>query len=132
MRYIDDASHSLRYEKRKHARNIVVPTDDGQVKLDLRSYGEPTCLFGEDAPDRRERLKQLLTKIGPAARKRVASDDSPRPRSVFVNSRTLTGCADPPSRGVGAPHQCLRRGVGAPRQCLEGGSAHPISVLSVR
>eukprot|EP00729_Bicosta_minor_P028112 gene28112-27406_t len=37
----------------EHARNIVVPTDDGQVKLDLRSYGEPTCLFGEDAPDRR-------------------------------------------------------------------------------
>ena len=28
------------YEKRKHARNIVVPTDDGQVKLDLRSYVE--------------------------------------------------------------------------------------------
>jgi len=32
-----------------------VPTNDNQVKLQLRDAGEPICLFGEGAPERRER-----------------------------------------------------------------------------
>ena len=47
-------------EKRRLARTLVVPTDDTEVKLSLRKRGLAICLFGEDAHDRRERLRGLL------------------------------------------------------------------------
>ncbi|XP_064650294.1 U4/U6 small nuclear ribonucleoprotein Prp4-like isoform X2 [Lineus longissimus] len=52
------------FEKRKRARQIQVSTDDGEVKVNLRKYGEPICLFGEGPADRRERLRQLLASLG--------------------------------------------------------------------
>ncbi|KAL1524442.1 hypothetical protein AB1Y20_019337 [Prymnesium parvum] len=47
-------------EKRKRARELAVPTNDNAVKLKLREFGEPICLFGETAPDRRERLREVM------------------------------------------------------------------------
>eukprot|EP00962_Isochrysis_galbana_P025820 scaffold7991_cov106-Isochrysis_galbana.AAC.3 len=47
--------------KRKRARELAVPTNDNQVKLKLREAGEPICLFGEGAPERRERLRETMT-----------------------------------------------------------------------
>lgn len=47
-------------EKRKRARELAVPTNDNAVKLKLREYGEPICLFGEAAPERRERLREVM------------------------------------------------------------------------
>ncbi|KAI7833669.1 WD40-repeat-containing domain protein [Kickxella alabastrina] len=44
-------------------RNIAVPTSDSAVRADLRKHGEPICLFGEDAADRRNRLRYVLSKI---------------------------------------------------------------------
>lgn len=44
-------------------RNVAAPTDDLQVKQRLRSLGEPAHLFGEDAADRRDRLKALLFEL---------------------------------------------------------------------
>lgn len=58
-------------ERRKRAKSIPVPTDDGRVKLKLRELGHPICLFGEDAHDRRERLRELLSRLSPDEVQRV-------------------------------------------------------------
>ncbi|KAG8780153.1 hypothetical protein FRC15_009729 [Serendipita sp. 397] len=51
-------------ERKKRARAIAVPTDDGRVKKRLRELGEPITLFGERAADRRARLIHLLSQKG--------------------------------------------------------------------
>ena len=48
------------FEADKKARSIAVPTADNEVKARLRSLAEPICLFGEQAVDRRDRLRSLL------------------------------------------------------------------------
>jgi U4/U6 small nuclear ribonucleoprotein PRP4 len=54
----------LRQVQAQHAaRTISVPTSDPKVKLNLRVIGEPIVLFGEKAPERRERLRTLLMQI---------------------------------------------------------------------
>ena len=47
-------------EKRKRARELAVPTNDNAVKLRLREFEEPIVLFGEAAPERRERLRDIM------------------------------------------------------------------------
>lgn len=47
-------------EIRKRARELAVPTNDNAVKLKLREFGEPIALFGEAAPERRERLRDVM------------------------------------------------------------------------
>ncbi|KAJ1863741.1 hypothetical protein LPJ73_000448, partial [Coemansia sp. RSA 2703] len=50
------------FQRKRIARTIVVPTDDREVKAELRKLGHPICLFGEDASDRRNRLRFVLSK----------------------------------------------------------------------
>lgn len=38
-----------------------IPTNDAEVRLELRKLGEPITFFGEREPERRERLVRLLT-----------------------------------------------------------------------
>ena len=47
-------------EKRKRARELAVPTNDNAVKLKLREFDEPIVIFGEGAPERRERLRDIM------------------------------------------------------------------------
>ncbi|KAJ2800897.1 hypothetical protein H4S07_005065, partial [Coemansia furcata] len=48
------------FERKKLARTIATPTDDKLVKEHLRKHEQPICLFGEDAGDRRNRLRYIL------------------------------------------------------------------------
>eukprot|EP00177_Eucheuma_denticulatum_P001787 GFKZ01003200.1.p1 GENE.GFKZ01003200.1~~GFKZ01003200.1.p1 ORF type:complete len:440 (-),score=56.21 GFKZ01003200.1:240-1559(-) len=41
--------------------NAQVPLDDATVRQYLRARSQPVCLFGEDAHDRRHRLRQYMT-----------------------------------------------------------------------
>lgn len=50
-----------KFERKRFANTIAVPTDDGRVRAKLRELGEPMTLFGEDPADRRARLRELLT-----------------------------------------------------------------------
>jgi U4/U6 small nuclear ribonucleoprotein PRP4 len=49
------------YKLKKLAKTFPLPTNDKEVKMRLRELGKPICLFGEKAPDRRERLKKEIT-----------------------------------------------------------------------
>ncbi|CAG8632257.1 11173_t:CDS:10, partial [Ambispora leptoticha] len=51
------------FERKKRARTLAVPTDDGRVRAKLRELNEPQCLFGEGPGDRRDRLRYLLSKL---------------------------------------------------------------------
>lgn len=51
------------FERRRRARQMHVPTDDTEVKSNLRQLNEPICLFGEGPVERRERLKELVSKL---------------------------------------------------------------------
>ena len=45
-------------------KKLVVPTDDKLVQARLRELGEPIILFGEDPPERRDRLRSVMTRKG--------------------------------------------------------------------
>ncbi|KAG8836031.1 hypothetical protein FRC17_010495 [Serendipita sp. 399] len=63
-------------ERKKRARAIAVPTDDGRVKKRLRELGEPITLFGERAADRRARLIHLLSQKGDDVPEAMEVDES--------------------------------------------------------
>lgn len=52
-----------KFEARKRARSIVVPTSIEDVKRKLRELGHPITLFGENPMDRRERLKEVIAEL---------------------------------------------------------------------
>ncbi|CAD8212822.1 unnamed protein product [Paramecium pentaurelia] len=43
------------------ARKLMVPTQESEIKSQLRQLGQPVTYFGESAVDRRQRLRTLLT-----------------------------------------------------------------------
>ncbi|KAJ2282604.1 hypothetical protein GGH14_001463 [Coemansia sp. RSA 370] len=51
------------FDRKRIARTIAIPTNDTHVKDALRQNEQPICLFGEDAGDRRDRLRYILSKI---------------------------------------------------------------------
>eukprot|EP01104_Vermistella_antarctica_P020469 TRINITY_DN8763_c0_g1_i1.p1 TRINITY_DN8763_c0_g1~~TRINITY_DN8763_c0_g1_i1.p1 ORF type:complete len:559 (-),score=142.71 TRINITY_DN8763_c0_g1_i1:382-2058(-) len=74
------------FEERKKLKQVVVPTNDLEVKMRLRELGAPICLFGEIASDRRNRLRKVIadqgiTEIAPSQaaameEKRIAEENS--------------------------------------------------------
>jgi U4/U6 small nuclear ribonucleoprotein PRP4 len=92
------------FERRKKARQIAVSTDDIEVRAHLRQLNEPICisfsltifklfktyflikgLFGEGPADRRERLRQLLARLGQDAIKKKKEDEKDeKDREVFI------------------------------------------------
>ncbi|KAK5578525.1 hypothetical protein RB653_008197 [Dictyostelium firmibasis] len=48
------------YERKKRAKQVIVPTVDNLVKLKLRELSEPIILFGEKPEHRRSRLREIL------------------------------------------------------------------------
>ncbi|KAF6718774.1 U4/U6 small nuclear ribonucleoprotein Prp4 [Oryzias melastigma] len=69
------------FERRRRARQITVSTDDAEVKAGLRALGEPITLFGEGPADRRERLRSVLSVVGPDALKKSRKDEERARRS---------------------------------------------------
>ncbi|XP_040014303.1 U4/U6 small nuclear ribonucleoprotein Prp4 [Xiphias gladius] len=69
------------FERRRRARQITVSTDDAEVKAGLRALGEPITLFGEGPADRRERLRSVLSVVGPDALKKSRKDEERAKRS---------------------------------------------------
>ncbi|XP_049907613.1 U4/U6 small nuclear ribonucleoprotein Prp4 [Epinephelus moara] len=69
------------FERRRRARQITVSTDDAEVKAGLRALGEPITLFGEGPADRRERLRSVLSVVGPDALKKSRRDEERAKRS---------------------------------------------------
>lgn len=51
------------FERKRRARQMHVPTDDKEVGAQLRIHGAPFCLFGEGPAERRDRLKDLLSRL---------------------------------------------------------------------
>lgn len=54
------ADKLAKFEVKRVARSLLVPTDDGEVRQNLRMRRLPVCFFGEDAHDRRERLRAIM------------------------------------------------------------------------
>jgi len=52
-----------KFESGKRARTIIVPTSIEEVKLQLRQLGHPITLFGEDAMERRDRLRSVIAEM---------------------------------------------------------------------
>lgn len=50
-------------ERKTQARKLVLPTKDLDVRLRLRSMGQPITLFGERQADRRDRLRDLISRL---------------------------------------------------------------------
>uniref|UniRef100_A0A673LR55 U4/U6 small nuclear ribonucleoprotein Prp4 n=1 Tax=Sinocyclocheilus rhinocerous TaxID=307959 RepID=A0A673LR55_9TELE len=69
------------FERRKRARQITVSTDDVEVKACLRALGEPITLFGEGPAERRERLRNILSVVGPDALKKSKKEDEKAKRT---------------------------------------------------
>jgi len=55
------------FARKRRARQLHVPTDDKEVGALLRSHEQPYCLFGEGPAERRDRLKELLSRLDPDA-----------------------------------------------------------------
>uniref|UniRef100_A0A915J9B0 Pre-mRNA processing factor 4 (PRP4)-like domain-containing protein n=1 Tax=Romanomermis culicivorax TaxID=13658 RepID=A0A915J9B0_ROMCU len=66
------------FERRKRARQMTLPTDDGEIKLMLRQLDQPICLFGEDKPDRRERLRTFLSMLDEEEAQRILRKEDPK------------------------------------------------------
>lgn len=73
-------------DQRKSARRVAVPTDDRDVRLRLREYGEPMTLFAEREPDRRARLLQVIMENGgqPAKGAIVEESDSDEEEEFYT------------------------------------------------
>lgn len=50
-------------ERKTKARKLIVPTKDLDVRHKLREMGQPITLFGERQADRRDRLRDLISRL---------------------------------------------------------------------
>lgn len=57
------AENLRKYETKKRARAIMVPTSIEEVKAKLRELRQPITLFGEGPADRRERLREVIASM---------------------------------------------------------------------
>lgn len=66
-------------ERKTQARKLVVPTKDLDVRLKLREMGQPITLFGERQADRRDRLRDYISRLkqkGDGGDESMGSDSS--------------------------------------------------------
>jgi U4/U6 small nuclear ribonucleoprotein PRP4 len=66
-----DDARVQRIEQTRVSKSIIVPTRDAEVRVFLRGLREPVTLFGEGNLERRDRLRELLTKLDQDAIERL-------------------------------------------------------------
>ena len=60
----EHASKLLENSQKHRAFTVLVPTNDEEVRVELRMLGFPVTFFGERQADRRERLRGQLSRLG--------------------------------------------------------------------
>ncbi len=96
-----------RIEVEKLARTMPVPVDNTAVCLRLRLLGQPITIFGETAPDRRERLRRHFAEMHLDGTLTAFNKQFERPKESLA-SKLPTG--DQPSfRAEGPPDLALHR-----------------------
>uniref|UniRef100_M4B2G3 Pre-mRNA processing factor 4 (PRP4)-like domain-containing protein n=1 Tax=Hyaloperonospora arabidopsidis (strain Emoy2) TaxID=559515 RepID=M4B2G3_HYAAE len=87
-----------RVEAEKRARNVAVPTVVEEVIRKLRQLGEPITLFGERPADRRERLREILSRLD------VEAEENGYVRQVFgdIEKQEIAADAAGDERAAGA------------------------------
>eukprot|EP01135_Chromosphaera_perkinsii_P002246 Nk52_evm32s221 gene=Nk52_evmTU32s221 len=68
---LQDEELMAEFARKSKARGLVVPTSVQEVKNRLREMGQPICLFGEGPAERRDRLRDFLSKLDEEALKNV-------------------------------------------------------------
>ena len=86
----------MKLEVERLARSMFVPADVEEQKRLLRSMGEPVTLFGEDAGDRRSRLKTVLA----AAQVRATAGGGGLPTDAAAAAARGAGSGDGGGGGV--------------------------------
>lgn len=74
------------FDEQKRKRELALPTTDKGVKMKLRAMGEPICLFGEEARDRRERLRDLMVQMEQGGLEMPAGGDPATAMDVVTES----------------------------------------------
>ncbi|EGZ17385.1 hypothetical protein PHYSODRAFT_314758 [Phytophthora sojae] len=85
-----------RIEAEKRARNIAVPTSVEEVIRRLRQLGEPITLFGERPADRRERLREILSRL------ELEAEETGFVHQVLADIQKQDGGAGAPAEGTAA------------------------------
>jgi U4/U6 small nuclear ribonucleoprotein PRP4 len=78
---LQHAENLRKFETRKRARAILVPTAVEEIKGKLRELGHPVTLFGEGPADRRERLREVIAALN-------LDDDELKRIQVWLKSRS--------------------------------------------
>ena len=88
-------------EIRAHASQIVVPTDQMEVRRHLRALGHPVTLFGEGHAERRSRLREVL------ASKAIDREDDSLIDGATINGKRGRGDSEAAGKGVSQGQSAL-------------------------
>jgi U4/U6 small nuclear ribonucleoprotein PRP4 len=78
-------------DRKKLARKIALPTNDGEVRNLLRQLDQPVTLFGEGPADRRDRLREFMARLRMEQREQRGDEDDQSGESQGSSDRDSEG-----------------------------------------